>query len=320
MKNEAVDKKLKAYGFTSVTHAFDQAVEHLRKRKNGEIKPLKCKWGRLNEVIGGGVQPSTIYTIGGRPGTGKSAFINEWALDICKLNDMSNTVFCYWTWEMPAYQQLIRGFSGQYGKTVMELNSAYEPLSDELFDHILRSRSTWGTYPMYFMSYSVTAEYAFKILVDIQGIDPGLHIVNIFDHTRLSKKAKGMYSEEEKITRLYQAAQQLSVNYGMTNIFLSQLNREIESESRKKLPIPKLSDFFGADSVAQFSNVAFILNQPRQYNLDTYMNENTINLLALHILKNRDGRVGGWIPFDHNLAHNTMRERYPIMETPTYSM
>lgn len=316
----SIDNKLRKLGFHSSQNAFDEALKQIKLRKDGEIVPYRTSWERFNRMLGGGIQPSTIYTVGGRPGVGKSAFVNKLLLDICDLNDISQTVICYWTWEMPAYQQVIRGFSGKFGQTVQELMSAHEPVSDQFYDQLLESRDMWMNYPLYFMSYSKTPDYIYALCKEVQALQPGIRFINIFDHTRLAKKQKNMYSEEEKISRLYHAAQQLSVNYGMINIFLSQLNRDIESESRKRLPVPKLSDFFGADSVAQFSNVAIILNQPAQYRIAEYIeNENTENLLAVHTLKNRDGRVG-WIPFDHNLAHNTMHERYPLMETPTYQM
>lgn len=320
MSRQKAEQRLKEYGWTSSNDAFHEATEQIRKRKDGEITPLRSRWLRLDQQIGGGWQPSTIYTIGGRPGTGKSAFVNNWLLDICEENDIDNTVFCYWTWEMPAYQQLVRGFSGKIGKTVQELMSAETPLSDELYNHILQSREKWAAYPMWFMSYAASAEYIFKMMEDVQGKAPGVHIVNIFDHTRLARQSKDTYNEQAKITRLYQAAQQLSVRFGQTNVFLSQLNRDIESAERMKKPVPKLSDFFGADSVAQFSNVAMILVQPRQYRLEEYLGESTERLLALHVVKNRDGAVGGWIAFNHELYHNRIFDRYPIMETPTYSL
>lgn len=315
----SIHEKLAQHGFHDTSVAYDEAVEQLRLRKEGLIRPYKTGWSRFNNTIGGGLQPSTVYTVGGRPGIGKSAFVNQLLLDICDLMFMDNTIICYWTWEMPSYQQIIRGISGRFGKTVQELMHVENPITDELYNQILQTRGRWESYPIYFMSYSKSPDYIYSIMTDIQAASPDTRIINVFDHTRLAAKQKNMYSEEEKITRLYQCAQQLSVNYGMINLFLSQLNRDIESEGRKKNPVPKLSDFFGADSVAQFSNVAVILQQPQQYGLDTYLQEDTNELLAVHFVKNRDGPVV-WVPFDHNLAHNKMVERYPIVTTPTYSL
>lgn len=316
----SVDRHLKKLGFITAEKAFDQATNQIFLRKEGRIKPYKTKWFRFNKQLGGGIQPSTIYTVGGRPGVGKSAFVTRLLLDICERNNVSRTLFTYWTWEMPGYQQILRGISSHTARTVQELMSAEVPLSDDLYAHILDTREHWKNYPMYFMSYARNADYIYAAMKDLQGLDPGLHIVNIFDHTRLALKSKGVYSEEEKISRLYLAAQQLSVNYGMTNIFLSQLNRNIEDAHRKKNPVPMLSDFFGADSVGQFSNVAIMLQRPEIYALNTYLGENSRNLLAVHIEKNRDGEAGGYIAFEHDLAVNFMYERYPLDNFPTYQL
>lgn len=312
-------KRLKQYGFTDSTQAYNAAVRHIELRKKGLITPYKTGWERINRLLGGGIQPSTVYTIGGRPGHGKSTIVNEMLYDMCELNGIENTVFLYWSWEMTDYQQIIRGFSGDLGCTVQQLLSAELPLNDTLFSQILKSREKWVHYPIYFMSYSCTPKYIYNLCKDVQGTDPGLRIVNIFDHTRLAKKQSGMRSEEEKIRRLYHVAQQLSVNFGAINIILSQLNREIENDRRRNNPIPRLSDFFGADAVAQFSNVAIALQRPEIYHLEAYMKEQTRNLLAVHVLKNRDGDLG-WIPFDHNLAHNTIKERYPVAQQLTYQL
>lgn len=314
----SIQQSLEQYGFVHTKQVFDQAAEKIRQRKDGEVTPYYTQWERLNNMLGGGIQPATIYTIGGRPGVGKSAFVNQLLFGLCKLNDMTNTAICYWTWEMPAYQQLIRGFSGEFGKTVQELMSAQAPLHEDVYAKILSSKEQWAGYPIYFMSYSQNATYIYNLMKAVHKDNPDITIINVFDHTRLVQKGKNVFNEEEKITKLYHAAQQLSVNHDMINIFLSQLNREIEKHSRRE-KIPMLSDFFGADSVAQFSNVAMILNQPEQFNKDRYLKEDTEDLLALHVLKNRDGDKA-WIPFDHDLAHNRIKQRYPIMNTVTYQM
>lgn len=318
--NDSVIGYLGKLGFTSSERAFDQATNQLHLRKTGQLKPYRLRWPRFNKLLGGGIQPATIYTIGGRPGVGKSTFVSKLLWDLCEENPVKRTLFCYWTWEMPGYQQLIRGISSKTGRTVQELMSAERPLDDELYSHILDTREHWAGHPVYFMSYARSPDYIYGALEKMQGLDPGLHIVNIFDHTRLALKPKNAYSEEEKISRLYLVGQQLSVNYKMTNIYLSQLNRNIEDPSRKREPVPMLSDFFGADSVGQFSNVAIMLQRPELYHgMGSYLNEYSEDLLAVHVVKNRDGALS-WIPFDHNLALNQIYERYPITNLPTYQM
>jgi len=79
---------------------------------------------------------------------------------------------------------------------------------------------------------------------------------------------------------------------------------------RQTNPYPLASDLFGSDALAQFANVIIILQRPELYpNVKKYLDwdRELKSLLAVHILKNRDGEVT-WIPFKHLLQHNSMME------------
>jgi replicative DNA helicase len=301
--------KLKSHEFQHITEAYQDSLRQIDLRRRGVIKPYKSKWTLFNKTLGGGIQPSTIYVIGGRPSVGKSAFTNRLLFDMCEINDMRDTLICYWTLEMPAYQQVTRELSGHFNVSVNDLYSAEEPLPDSLFDQLVAMKDHWANKPIFLTSKSYSPDIVYKRSREIQGADTTKHIINIFDHTRLISRNQNIRSEEQLIRETMSMSRALSVELGFTNILLSQLNREIEAPHRVKEPVPQNSDFFGADAVGQFANVAIILQRPEMYRLNKYLHEPADGLLAVHVLKNRDGPVN-WIPFNHELSRNHMEERY----------
>ena len=301
--------RLKSNGFKHISQVYNDSVNYIRKRKDGEIVPLETSFGKLNNILGGGFQSPTTYVIGGRPGVGKSAVTNRILFDIAEQNDISKYIFLYWNWEMPNYRQIVREVSGRLNLTVNQILSADEKLSLEHYEKIKELKSNFDTLPLYMVERSFNAEQIFKINEAFTVDNPDYTIVNIFDHSRLVRKKSQIEKEEEKIFNLLESCVEMSRTMDTINILLSQLNRDIESQDRISNPIPRLSDFFGADAVSQFANVAIILQRPEMYDLGTYLGESCQDLLAMHILKNRDGDVS-WIPFNHDFARNHIEQRY----------
>lgn len=140
---------------------------------------------------------------------------------------------------------------------------------------------------------------------------PRHRIVNIIDHTRLIK-TDNESKEEEKLRRLMEIANEVKLKMNVTNILLSQLNRNIESnERRAEYFKPLMSDLFGSDAVGQAADTVFMLYRPEQYNIHSVEEYGkTIpakDKIFNNIVKNRDGNLGLLI-YNHNLKHNQITE------------
>jgi replicative DNA helicase len=298
---------LQDLGFEHISVVSERAVHEMNKRINGDFIALKSKWTKFNNAMGGGIQPATLYVVGGRPGVGKSAFSNRLLFDLYETNSMENVVTLYWNFEMPNYKQIIREASNKLQRSVNQLLSSEELVAIEYRDKLKQLAEKMNDYPMYFMDKSKKPSFISRVNDALKNKGVNL-IINIGDHTRLVSKEHHIMTEEEKITEYLSEQQKCCVQQESVGILLSQLNRSIETPDRiAGGAVPLLSDFFGADSVGQFANVAMILQRPEMYQQDKYREWSTKNLLVAHVVKNRDGEVG-ILPFTHQLSYNSIIE------------
>ena len=97
-----------------------------------------------------------------------------------------------------------------------------------------------------------------------------------------------------------------------TIIQLSQLNRDLEDESRiskASMHFPMRKDIFGGDSLFHASDYLMVIHRPeilgiRAYGLSSLPTE---NFIYLHVLKNREGDLG-ILQFWNNLKYNCIEE------------
>ena len=303
---------------------LDTSLNIIEKSRNGNIFiGFKTGWEKLDKVLGGGIRVNTNITIAARTSTGKSSFANALLLNI--LNNNKNIVVIYWNWEMTDYQQVLRLISN---KSSLEVNSLLSQtdlkLQDSDIENIKNINKDLAQYNVFIEDIPVNVDLLVNKFIDIKNeilLDSKLKdfpILNIFDHTRLVLN-KNNKTEEEKIHKLFEKLQELKKLHKTTNIIISQLNREIEKDITKNkiYRSPNLSDIFGADAVAQYSETVLMLHRPELYDLEhlpksidkdgvRYIIPSKNKLLCL-IAKNRDGRLGEII-FEHQLNLNQITE------------
>lgn len=294
-----------------VTKILQEAKNVIEDRQKGIPFGYVTRWRQTNQLLGGSLGFGQNLVIGARPGVGKSAYVNLLAFDIIELNPNIDTIILYWNFEMSAYRQGIRLISNKLSLSVNELMSAKHPLEKEAIENITAIIKTFQTKPLYFINVPVTVKKFYETVEQVQMKYPKHRIVNILDHTRLIKK-ENENKEEEKLNALMEVANEVKLKMNATNILLSQLNRNIESnERRAEYFKPLISDLFGSDSVGQFADTIFMLYRPEQYNLHNVEEYGkTIpakDKIFNNIVKNRDGNLGLLI-YNHNLKHNQITE------------
>jgi replicative DNA helicase len=252
------------------------------------------RWGKLNEGIEA-IQEGEIIVIGGRPGSGKSAFANLLIQDIFDqhLNPYP-TIGAYFSLEMPAYQQIIRWYSNDRRIQSKRILSSRNPIDEATFESLKQTGEMLKRMNIMFYDVPLQPESVGNTVLDLKRRNPGKQVILMLDHSRL---VIGDPKEEEiKIRLLMEIAVRLKNEHGIITIILSQMNRDIEKErdrARMGKSLPVMADLFGASAVEQNATTVLLLHRPEMYGLETFYDQDAKNLLVINVAKQRDGWTGG---------------------------
>lgn len=305
-------------GYRHISGVVDEAQQKMQDIRSGKFKPLFTSSKKETDKIGG-FYPSDQIVIAARPGSGKTARLIQLMTDFADqtINPFykDKIMILYDSWEMAGWRNILRMISRKESIEVKALLDHNKELEEERFKRLIEISNLFKNYPIFISSQPVTASQWKENKKQIQGKYPKHYIINLFDHTRLVLKSEES-KEEEKLTALMFAGIELKNNFNMINIFLSQLNRNIETGvSREKIGSNNIvsSDIFGGDSVYQAADICLTLNRPGIYGLEKFegiptgidkSNPNKLDdLLVEGVLKQREGWTGN-LYMKHNLAHN----------------
>jgi replicative DNA helicase len=314
---------LNSLGYVHVSHSVKKAEQRINDIRDGKVFPIITSSDKENEELGG-YYPGEQITIAGRTGSGKTAFA------LIKMADMVNwklnpkwedkIIILYDSWEMPDWRNVLRFYSRFSATTVAEIINYQKHISDEKMTLIKTIGEKFSKKPIYISQHSKDVNSWFKIKKKIQDKYPGHTLINFVDHTRLVTKSTEK-SEEALLHSLVTTGVKLKNEIECINIFLSQMNRNIETNASSRNDIgkslPQSSDIFGSDSVYQSSDVVLALHRPGSYGLTEFNGMPTgiiagdpssrDNLLIECILKQRDGATGNLI-LKHDLAINRLQD------------
>ena len=171
-------------GFQPIEVAVDQCYANIIAGKKGERQVFPTKWNKFNKLLLGGLQPGKMYVIAGRPGSGKSAFSNKMLFDILDHpKNQGRVIVLYWSFEMPAYQQLLRIGSSKVGRNVSEILSVETEFQDVDFKQFVEKMNLYKKYPIYFNNHARDVAYVSKITKRVASLNPDKTIINLFDHS-----------------------------------------------------------------------------------------------------------------------------------------
>jgi replicative DNA helicase len=310
-------------GYEHIEHAVTRANDKIEAIRSGKLKPLVTSSLKEQDKIGG-LFPSDQYVVAARTGAGKTTKLIS---DLCDYADeqlnphyKDKLIILYDSWEMPDWRNVLRMYSKYSDLTVKELINHREQLADENLQRIRIIADQLKGFPIYFSNYSTNITKWKYNKSTIAKKFPNHQIVNACDHTRLVTKDTEK-TEENLISNLMLGGVHVKNQLGHINIWLSQMNRNIESgidreEIGNRLPVS--SDIFGSDAVYQCADVVNILHRPGMYGLEEYngiptgfssQNPDASDSLMLEcILKQRDGWTGV-LYMEHDLARNKIFDK-----------
>lgn len=305
-------KSFNTLPFKSISEVADESLEYIRKRKDKTIIPLKTRWNKFNKVCCGGIEPNMIVTIAGGSGSGKSAFANTLETDLIDLNPDQEIVVLSFSYEMLSYRQVGRKLSNKLRKTIAELYSSDQSLSNTEFNKIEEVADKIKKYPIYYIDTPSTVENMEKTIDYFhENIAKGKWLIVILDHALLvegqGESERGTIVDLQKMFIRKKKLSNTSI------IQISQMNRNIEQPDRINNPsmhYPMRSDLAASDAIFQASDYVTALSRPELLNITAYGIDRlpVKDKVYLHFLKVRDGEPF-ILEFENELKYGNLVEK-----------
>ena len=304
----------RSFRFITADEALRSELSYIAARRDGTIKSLSTGWPKFDSVHMNGLELGWIVLIGGISGSGKTALQSMLESAFFEYNDLDIAVLNF-TFEMSARRLIGRKLSAKLQKSVKQLYSAdmFNNVSDMDIDLIERLHGP--EISKYDVSYVETpssiAEMAEMIHLFISRKPAKTGYVITLDHSLLTKGAGlGERGDLAAIGTTFNDIRKIYPN--CLFIIISQLNRDIESQSRRDSLIghyPIRSDFYGSDSLYHMSDAAIVIHRPEQLNIGVYGPEKypVENMVYCHHLKVRDGDPAITV-FQNRLFENKLIE------------
>lgn len=303
-----------------ISQAYQAALDYMQKRKVGDIKSIRTPWARMNQVTMDGFEWNNIIVIGGRPGSGKTMLTNLITREAFKLNPDQHFGVLDFQFEMIARTIAMRELSGAMKKSMKQLASCGEELSNDDLDSAVLYTKEHGNRNIWTIDKPMTVkEIEAKIEECIAKFN--MPFIVTLDHSVLVSKSS---SEKDQFDTLHNLAKMMTrlKKHPVMFIVLTQLNREVESIDRQK---PGTygnyifdSDIYGGDALLQHADIVLGINRPSKYNLRVYGPEKyqvSPKHIVVHYLKNRNGQAGQFSFFEEDFQHMKLYEVDPPPRT-----
>jgi len=291
----------KKYGRKSYVDMLNKGLVYVEKRRTGKIKSLATPWKGLNDASVGGLEWGSLFTLGARPGSGKTMFVSQILREARKLNPDQHFNILEFQLEMGEEQYASRQFAGETGKGYGEILSATSPIDtftiNQMNSYIQHCKQMEDTgYQRDVVNDSLNSKEMEEVIFETYIEYGSKPMIITIDHSWLIKK---LSNEKDKFETLYNTTEMLmnvKKKLPVIIIMITQLNRSIDEPLRRQPcslgNYPTSSDIFGGDALFQGSDMVGVLARPfkvdiLQYGPYGYMINNE-DMVFLHMLKMRN--------------------------------
>lgn len=249
---------------------FGKMVESWEQWQSTDEGYIKTPWPALNDRLNGGLQRGRLYTIGARPGVGKS---------VAALQIASNAAFwgfpaAFFTLEMSSDEVTSRLVSSGAGVDFSKIMRKKLDLQDrEKVDNYIKLN---GNMPLQVVDRAtITTE---QIVAHCRSVgDLGVVVV---DYLQLIKASDSKLSREQQVAHMSRSLKIAARELNVAMVACSQLNRGMLKDGKPRAPT--IADLRESGAVEQDSDVVLLLHS----------DEDDPGIIQMIIGKNRNGRMG----------------------------
>jgi len=291
---------------TGSVHRLDEVIPGLLDAiEKGGTRGPALPWVALNRVLRG-LQPGRLYTVGARPGVGKSLFGQAVAWHYA--HHHGRDVFVA-SLEMPAQEYAMRFLAAESGVTLRDLESG--DLADWKWQMIAGSVQKMQGVPLWLCDddTQTVRSIAANAKTAARGGNLGLIVVDYLQ--LLDPENKRAAEREQQVADITKRLKRTAKRLHCPVVLLAQLNRESVKGTRRR---PELSDLRESGAIEQDSDAVILLHRLDDPD-EQRRPDDPVQLEAI-VAKNRSGpsRVSAQLTVYGNLARLT--DRYIEEQTP----
>jgi len=253
------------------------AYDHAESAAEGKLKGIKLGFTDLDKLVT--LLAGDLFLIAGRPGQGKSAFLNTVALNL----SLMGKKIALFSLEMSAKQVAIR-FLAQMAQVPT--------------NHILEGKMTELEWPPYVHAVE-QFEHLPLMINDMAGITvpqanselrrmvrdlKGCDLV-IVDYAQLMKSTKKVQRRDQEIGEISRGLKQIAKDFEVPVLAAAQMSRAVEQRSNSR---PILSDLRESGDLENDSDGVMFIYRPEQNEKDL----EKYNIAEIVVAKHRNGPVG----------------------------
>ncbi len=253
-------------GFDSLENAIKKVIDiaSAAKKRSSQISGIATHIQTLDEKMGG-LQPSDLIILAGRPSMGKTSLATNIAFNIANAYNHNGTteeneggVVGFFSLEMSSEQLATRIISEQTEVSSSDIRRGR--ISEEQFSKIIRVTEQLKKAPLYIdqtggISVPQLAARA-RRLKRQYGLD-----ILIIDYIQLMTSDL-KYSSEYRMQEITAELKALAKELNIPILALSQLSRQVENRTDKS---PKLSDLGGFGSIEQDADIVLFIYREEYY-------------------------------------------------------
>jgi replicative DNA helicase len=259
-----------------------KTIESLSERHDG-ITGVPTGFTDLDKMTGG-LQPSDLIIVAGRPSMGKTSFALNMAQYAALLSDGDGGVpIGIFSLEMSKEQLVMRLLSSEAEVEFFKIRSG--GLRDEERTRLGRAAGKLYSAPLYIDDTPALSVLELRARARRLKKEHGLELL-VVDYLQLMRgRASNLDRREQEISEISRSLKALAKELNVPIIAISQLNRMVEQREDKR---PRLADLRESGAIEQDADVIIFIYRDVVYNKDT-KEPNTAEII---IGKQRNGPVG----------------------------
>jgi replicative DNA helicase len=257
--------------------AYFERIEEIQQNRE-EMVGTGTGFRDLDRMLGG-LQPSDLCIVAGRPGMGKTSWLTSVAANVAMGAGKTVALFSL---EMSGEQMVQRLISSETGISTHKLR-----MGDISFDETeLVMRAIGRLAPMSFYVDDTPGITPFELRTKVRRLhaERGVDLV-IIDYLQLMSGSKRNENRVQEISLISRSLKGLARELRVPVIAASQLSRQVESRADRR---PQLSDLRESGSIEQDADMVLFLYRDAVYNEDTEKK----NIAEVNIAKHRHGPTG----------------------------